>query len=116
MAPKASRVAVLYNPADRSNVLVLKELRESAPALSLALQPLEVQGPGEFEGAFIAMIWHSDRASRRDHPVNAAGIEVALTHFPAEAGHRRRVAARCSSLLLLHAVAAPAGRLRAAVR
>jgi putative ABC transport system substrate-binding protein len=30
VAPKASRVAVLYNPADRSNVLVLKELQESS--------------------------------------------------------------------------------------
>src|SRR5712691_9193122 len=49
VAPKASRVAVLYNPADRSNVLVLKELQKSAPALGLTLQPLEVRGPGEFD-------------------------------------------------------------------
>ena len=55
VAPKASRVAVLYNPDDRSNVLVLKELQESAPALGLTLQPLEVRGAGEFEGAFVAM-------------------------------------------------------------
>jgi putative tryptophan/tyrosine transport system substrate-binding protein len=55
VAPKASRVAVLYNPADRSNVLVLKELQKSAPALRLTLQPLGVRGPGEFEGAFVAM-------------------------------------------------------------
>src|SRR5712691_1197287 len=55
VAPKASRVAVLYNPADRSNVLVLKELQESAPALGLTLHPLAVRGPGEFEGAFAAM-------------------------------------------------------------
>jgi len=55
IAPKASRVTVLYNPADRSNVLVLKELQESSRALSLTLQPLPVRGPGEFEGAFAAM-------------------------------------------------------------
>ena len=55
VAPKASRVAVLYNPADRSNVLVLKELQRSAPALGLTLQAVEVRGPGEFEGAFAAM-------------------------------------------------------------
>ncbi len=55
VAPKASRVAVLYNPADRANVLVLKGLQESAPALGLTLQPLEVRKPGEFEGAFVAM-------------------------------------------------------------
>ena len=50
VAPKASRVAVLYNPADRSNVLVLKELQEAAPALGLTLQPIEVRNPGEFAG------------------------------------------------------------------
>jgi putative ABC transport system substrate-binding protein len=55
VAPKVSRVAVLYNPADRSNVLVLKELQRSAPALGLTLQPLEVREPGEFEAAFVAM-------------------------------------------------------------
>jgi len=37
VVPKASRVAVLYNPADRSNVLVLKQLQESAPSLALTL-------------------------------------------------------------------------------
>ena len=62
VAPKASRVAVLYNPADRSNVLVLKELQKSAPALGLTLQPLEVRGPGGFEGAFVAMTRHRAHA------------------------------------------------------
>jgi ABC-type uncharacterized transport system substrate-binding protein len=52
---KASLVAVLYDPTDRSNALILKELQEAAPALDLTLQPLEVRKPGEFEGAFVAM-------------------------------------------------------------
>jgi ABC-type uncharacterized transport system substrate-binding protein len=39
VAPRTSRVAVLFNPADRSNVLVLEQLQESAPALGLTLQP-----------------------------------------------------------------------------
>jgi len=52
---KAFRVAVLYNPADPSNVLVLKELQESSRALGLTLHPLAVRRPGEFEGAFAAM-------------------------------------------------------------
>ncbi len=69
VAPKASRVAVLYNPADPSNVLVLKELQKSAPALGLTLQPLEVRGPGGFEGAFVAM------TRQRAHALfGAAGI------------------------------------------
>ena len=36
VVPKASRVAVLYNPADRSNVLVLKQLQESAPSAGVS--------------------------------------------------------------------------------
>ena len=55
VVPKASRVTVLYNPADRSNVLVLKELQGSSRALGLTLQPLAVRGPDEFEGAFASM-------------------------------------------------------------
>jgi putative ABC transport system substrate-binding protein len=55
VVPNASRVAVLHDPVDLSNVLVLRELQEAAPALGLTLQPLEVREPGEFEGAFVAM-------------------------------------------------------------
>jgi len=55
VAPKATRVAVLYNRADQSNVLVLTELQEPARALGLTLQPLAVREPGEFEGAFASM-------------------------------------------------------------
>jgi ABC-type uncharacterized transport system substrate-binding protein len=69
VVPKASRVAVLHDPADRSNVLVLKQLQEAAPALGLTLQPLEVQEPGEFEGAFIAMT-----RERADALFGAAGV------------------------------------------
>lgn len=55
MVPKASRVAVLYNPTDRSNVLILEQLQESAPTLGLIMQPLKVREAREFEGAFVAM-------------------------------------------------------------
>ncbi len=99
VAPKASRVAVLYNPADRANVLVLKELQESAPALGLTLQPLEVRGAGEFEGAFAAM------TRQRAHALfGAAGILTfehrkavvdlaAKSRIPAMWGHRQFVEA-----------------------
>jgi len=99
MAPKASRMAVLYNPADRSNVLVLKELQDAAPALGLTLQPLEVQGPAEFEAAFVAM------TRERAHALfGAAGILTfehrktvvdlaAKTRIPTMWGHRQFVEA-----------------------
>src|SRR5262249_54242722 len=55
LVPKASRVAVLYNPADRSNTLVLPELQRSSKLLGLTLHPLPVGASSDFEGAFVAM-------------------------------------------------------------
>jgi putative ABC transport system substrate-binding protein len=97
VAPKASRVAVLYNPVDRSNVLVLKQLQESAPTLGLTLQPLEVREPGEFESAFLAMT-----RGRAHAMFGAAGVltiehktvlvDLAAKHrIPAMWGHRQFV-------------------------
>jgi len=50
--PKISRVAILYNPADQSNVVSLKEQQGSAAALGLTLQPFGVTDPREFDHAF----------------------------------------------------------------
>ncbi len=99
VAPKASRVAVLYNPADRSNVLVLKELQEAAPALGLTVHPLEVRGPGDFEGAFAAMT-----RERTNALFGAAGVLTfehrralvdlaAKSRIPVMWGHRQFVEA-----------------------
>jgi ABC-type uncharacterized transport system substrate-binding protein len=99
LAQRPSRVAVLYNPADRSNVLVLKELREAAPALGLTLQPIEVRGPGEFEAAFVAMT-----RERAGALFGAAGVLTfehrkavvdlaARTRIPTLWGHRQFVEA-----------------------
>ena len=74
VAAKASRVAVLFNPADRANVLVLKQLQEAAPALALTLQPREVREPGEFEGAFAAM------TRERAHALFGAAGVLTLEH------------------------------------
>jgi putative ABC transport system substrate-binding protein len=95
--PKASRVAVLYNPADRSNVLVLKELQQSAPRLDLILQPFEVREPGEIPGAFSAMA--RERASAMfgvpgvltyEHK-DALVSHAAKRRIPAMWGHRQFV-------------------------
>ena len=60
IVPKASRVAVLYNPSDPSNALAARQLHEAAPALNVRLENLEVRTPGEFESAFAAMRrWHA---------------------------------------------------------
>ena len=69
VVPKASRIAVLYNPDDRSNVLASKELEQSAPALGLTLQRVEVRKPDDFDSAFSAM------TRRQAHAlVGAAGL------------------------------------------
>ena len=97
IVPNASRVAILYNPADRSNVLVLKELEQAAPALDLTLQPIEVGGPDAFEGAFVAM-----NRARADALFGAAGILTfehrhalvdlaAKSRIPTMWGHRQFV-------------------------
>ena len=50
--PKVSRVAVLWNPNNASNVLELREMEGAARALGLKLRSLEVRGPDDFQGAF----------------------------------------------------------------
>ena len=94
MVPKASRVAVLYNPTDRSNVLILKQLQESVPTLGLTLQPLAVRDLRDFEDAFAAMtrdrghaMFGTPGALTFEHRKGL--VELAATHrIPAMWGHR----------------------------
>jgi len=54
--PKVARVAVLYNPANPSSVLAVKEdLLVAARALKLTIQPWEVRGADDFDRVFAAM-------------------------------------------------------------
>ena len=50
----ASRVAVLFNGANPSNVAALKEVEIAARALGVQIQSLDVRDAGGFEGAFDA--------------------------------------------------------------
>jgi ABC-type uncharacterized transport system substrate-binding protein len=52
--PGVSRVAVLWNPADRYAALEVRVMEATARALGVQLQSLEVRNPGEFERAFDA--------------------------------------------------------------
>jgi putative ABC transport system substrate-binding protein len=49
--PKASRVAVLLNPANPTNPLQLKETEAVAPALGVTIVPLEIKGAEDFDQA-----------------------------------------------------------------
>jgi putative tryptophan/tyrosine transport system substrate-binding protein len=50
--PKVSRVSVLWNPANSSNLLEFKEMEVAARTLGLKLQSLEVRGLDDFQRAF----------------------------------------------------------------
>src|SRR6266566_4926075 len=52
MAPKVSRVAVIWDPV--TGRMPLKGAEAAAPSLRLQLQVLEARGPGDFEGVFRA--------------------------------------------------------------
>jgi putative tryptophan/tyrosine transport system substrate-binding protein len=53
--PKATRVAVLWNPANLQNLAQLKETRAAASGLGVALLASEAKEPNDIEGAFAAM-------------------------------------------------------------
>jgi len=53
VVPRLSRVAVLWNPANPVNPIILKQTQLAAPALRLRLEPIVgVRGVQEMEGAF----------------------------------------------------------------
>jgi putative tryptophan/tyrosine transport system substrate-binding protein len=55
IAPKALRVAVLFNPASEVEPLAVRELSVAAPAVGVEIQPVEVRSPDDFSAAFVAL-------------------------------------------------------------
>ncbi|HJV55920.1 MAG TPA: ABC transporter substrate-binding protein [Methylomirabilota bacterium] len=55
VAPKVSRAAVLWNPANAGNPPQLRAAELAARGLGMRLQAVEARGPGEIDGAFAAM-------------------------------------------------------------
>jgi putative ABC transport system substrate-binding protein len=53
--PRASRVAILVNPADPPSALQVREVQAAARSLAIRLQRVEARGPEEFDTAFVAM-------------------------------------------------------------
>jgi len=53
--PRASRVAILSNPADPSFALQVREVEAAARTLHMRLQHVEARGPEQFDSAFAAM-------------------------------------------------------------
>ena len=55
MAPKLTRVAVLVNPTNATNTLLLKNIQAAAQKLGVKIQPVEANTPQEIANAFAAM-------------------------------------------------------------
>ncbi len=53
--PKVRRVAILSNPGNPAQPLMIREVNVAARSLGVQLQLLEARGPNEFDGAFAAM-------------------------------------------------------------
>jgi putative ABC transport system substrate-binding protein len=53
--PRLARVAVLWNPDNPANALMLREVEAAAPALGLRWQGTAARGPDELAGAFEAL-------------------------------------------------------------
>jgi putative ABC transport system substrate-binding protein len=76
---RISRGAVLFNPADASNVLAVRANEEPARVLGMTLRLFPVKGPEDFEEAFSAMA-----STQVDSLLVTAGV---LTN-----AHARRIA------------------------
>ncbi|HEV2041641.1 MAG TPA: ABC transporter substrate-binding protein [Casimicrobiaceae bacterium] len=72
--PRASRVAVLSNPADASFAFQVREVEATARSLGIRLQHVEARGPEEFERAFAAM------ARERADALLVTGTSTFLAH------------------------------------
>jgi putative tryptophan/tyrosine transport system substrate-binding protein len=98
--PRASPVAVLWNPANPVwQAAALRETEAAARALGLRLQLLEARGPDELEGAFAAMT--RERAGALFVPADIIFARhaqrmadlAARNHLPAMYGFREHVEA-----------------------
>ena len=79
--PNASRIAVLWNPADASFAIQGKEVEAAARTLKIRLQTVEERGPEDFETAFAAM------ARDRADALLVSGSSTYLAHRATLAEH-----------------------------
>jgi putative ABC transport system substrate-binding protein len=56
VAPSASRIAVILNPANPSNPIQLKDIQAAAPAFRVTLTSFEVKGAHEIDPAFTTIV------------------------------------------------------------
>jgi putative ABC transport system substrate-binding protein len=72
--PRATRVAILWNPGEPGRILQSGRLDAAARSLGIHLQNVEARGPDEFDGVFAAM------ARERADALVVAGGSAFLVH------------------------------------
>jgi putative ABC transport system substrate-binding protein len=55
LLPRASRVAILRDPENRSSALSARDAESVAKSLGVVVQDVSVRGPGDLDAAFLAM-------------------------------------------------------------
>jgi putative tryptophan/tyrosine transport system substrate-binding protein len=56
LVPKASRVGIIWNPANQSSSPIVKKIEVLAPPLGLRLTPQPVEGPVDIDAAFATLV------------------------------------------------------------
>jgi putative ABC transport system substrate-binding protein len=74
VVPLMSRVAVLLNPANRSNTLQLKDIPATAPAFRATIISWEVNGPDDIDGTFATI------GKERPEALLVVGDKLFATH------------------------------------
>ena len=77
IAPRVSRVAVLWNPASTVEPLALQELLTAAAAVRVEIQSVEVRSPADFSAAFAAVSSsHVHALLALGNPINFRGRQL----------------------------------------
>jgi len=77
IAPKVSRVAVLFNPASEVEPLAVRELSAAAPAVGVEILSVEVRSPDDFSAAFAALSpSRVDALLALGNPINFRGRQL----------------------------------------
>jgi putative ABC transport system substrate-binding protein len=98
VVPKAARVAVLLNPANRAHTLLWREAQGAAPRLRVELQAVEVRRSADVERAFSTVAsWRADALFVFDDPVLLPAHQAEIVGFAAR--HRLPTIAGLRSLV-----------------
>jgi ABC-type uncharacterized transport system substrate-binding protein len=77
IAPKTSRVAVVWNPASEVEPLTVRELSSAAPAVSVEIVSVEVRSPDAFSEAFATLsVSRIDALHALGNPINFRGRQL----------------------------------------